>query len=402
MSSSNNEEWVELQINFCPEKIDVSEQDLFHRALIPLNGKDKLLVESQKKVCEKLKNMVEFKFEGKIFAIKAMEIHKKIYSYDVENLEFFKQKNNINGNEIEIPYIKFLDKKDGKDKFFVTIYHYLSYNSIKNNVPILTKSCFYFLNDLYIPIFDKETNKIKKLYVRSSKKFTWNIKEKLYDNIEKIEIYENKIVLNGQNELENIFKENTLYPFYEMRPFDYSGVLHGFIFDNYLFKFDSMKTDTINIMLGSHRLEPVGNISVYNVEFKYLDTKKIRNWEMAENDETNEILRTNNISMDEYKIFFNNLPEKSFEYYIQAEEEQRKLDEEYEQIKNEFSNEKTADFIFTIKNIMKSAGIDFNKKDNSEESQCEELKCEKSNCDELKCEKSNCDESNCEELNCDE
>jgi hypothetical protein len=363
MLSSNNDEWVEQDINFSPEKIDVSDQDLFHRALIPLNRKDKLLVESQSKVCDKLKNMIQFKFEGKIFAIKAMEIQKKIYCFDVENLYFFKNKI----EEIEIPIIKFLDKKDGKDKFFATIYHYISFKNILNSVPILLKNSFYFLNDLYIPIFDKETNKIKKLYIRSSKKFTWNIKEKLYDNIEKIEIYEDKIVLNGQNELENNFKDNVIFPFYEMRSFEYSGILHGFIFDKYLFKFDSMKTNTFDILLGCHKLEPEGNISVYKVEFTYLNQKKIREWKMADDEETNEILRTNNISLEEYKKFFNNLPEKSFEYYIQAEELQKKLDEEYEQLKKEIGNDESANLVFQIKNMMKSAGIDLDKKENSEE-----------------------------------
>jgi hypothetical protein len=346
----NNNSSDMLKMTESPEIIDVSDKYLFHRSLIPLNGDDKLLVDSQRNVCDKLKNMVEFKFEGNIFAIKAMEIRKKQYLFDIENLEFHIEKFENDGEEYSLPYIKFLDKKDGKNKYFTTIYHTISRKTIKNAIPYLMPNSFYFLNDIYIPIINKETNKIEKLFINSSKKFSWKIEEKLFDNIEKIEIYENRIVLNGQNELELKIMDNIMFPFYEMNPLDYSGILHGFIFDNYLFKFDSMISEPLSIVFGSQKLEPEGNISVHKVKFEYFDPKRIIDWERAESNETYQILKTNNISKEDYKNFFTNLPNKSFNLYDNFVENEQKTNEELNELIKKHGS--FGEAIFMMRNIM--------------------------------------------------
>lgn len=294
-----------------PEIINTKEPDLLHKSLVPTSETDNLLIESQIKVCDKLKTMVEFKFDGKILSLKHLDFINQVIEYDVESLEFYI-------NENFTPFIKF--KTDGKEYNYVSFYQIFTHDKIKECVPVLTKYGFSFLNNIYLPIINKETYDIEKIVVYQTKKFYWSIGEKLYENINKVHIYEDKIILNETHELEH--KDNIIVPYTHLLNFGFNGIIQGFIYDKYLFKFNEMEIEN---MLNGIKTEPTGSLTVYKVKIKFYDTQYIH--KCSYHREMMKKYQNIEITKEMWLHFFKNIPEKSLEYYdksIMIEEEQKK------------------------------------------------------------------------------
>lgn len=265
--------------------------DFFEKVLPEINENRK---EQKINICNRLKEVITFETTKKYFAMKFYTV----IPFIQDNI----QCNNITFVEDSENNLGFLEFKEN----LVTIPFYQGIDK-----PLLTDTYIQYEFDRFYPKLDSEGNLIgfDGYFAQKWNKYPDKV---LVDEVQKIIIKENEMIVNGEVLPFEKTRNNIITPIYD----SLRGTLEGFVIDKYCIHFPETKLDfSQNLHFMMFRevpptfLKPT-KVSVSLVKIEIIDQKKIIDWYLPKGPAFAKVV-------DEafWRKYCINFPESSFESY---------------------------------------------------------------------------------------